>query len=167
MTTEITYSALVSLTRATITADNTAQNKWLDCGNATRAFYVTEDALKESKKQFCADMIIPALDAKTKAHLDIDVKTTEAGTEAGDKARADKKTAIGKVNSYFSRIMKYAFPTEKEEVAPREPSLAFIEDLLKLAKKGQKLEAAEFNLVEAMRGLNIALKACGVTIPND
>jgi len=162
--TTLTLVELTKINRATIQADNLSQSKWLDCGIANRVFYGSEEVLKEQKKQFCADMIIPALDSKTRAHLDIDVKLTDKDSPEGIKARDDKKKAIGMVNSYFSRIMKYAFPTEKAETAPREPSLAFVEDLIKVAKKGMKLEAAEFDLVEAMRGLNIALKACGVTI---
>ena len=41
--------------------------------------------------------------------------------------------------------------------------MAFVEDLIKVAKKGQKLESANFNLVKVMAHINNALKEIGVS----
>jgi hypothetical protein len=95
--------------------------------------------------------------------------TIERGdkSEQADVLRKAKATARGFVASYFSKIENHAFPKDKVEATPREPSLAFVEDLIKVAKKGQKLEAAQFNLVKVMAHLNAALKEIGVSAEAD
>jgi hypothetical protein len=160
--TTVTYQSTVSATIDALKSTAQSENKLANAGANVRAFYGTPEAFLAVRKQFEADAIIPALDAKHRASLAVEIPRGEKSATA-DAAREAKKTARGFVASYFSKIKAHAFPTPKAEAEPREPSLAFVEDLIKLAKKGQKLEGAEFNLLKVMGFINGALKEIGVS----
>ena len=159
--TNATYTAVTTATIDALKSTAQSENKLAKAGAIVREFYVTPEAFLAVRKQFEADAIIPALETKHRASLAVEIKRGEKGATA-DAARDAKKTARGFVASYFSKIKAHAFPTPKAENEPREPSLAFVEDLIKLAKKGQKLEGAEFNLIKVMAFLNGALKEVGI-----
>ena len=57
-----TYTAMTTAVTQAIKGALSADNKWLNAGNEVRAYYVTETAINETKAQFIADAIIPALD---------------------------------------------------------------------------------------------------------
>ena len=160
--TNVTYQSTVSATIDALKSTAQSENKLANAGANVRAFYGTPEAFMAVRKQFEADAIVPALEAKHRTALAVDIPRGEKSATA-DAAREAKKTARGFVSSYFSKIKAHAFPTPKAEPEPREPSLAFVEDLIKLAKKGQKLEGAEFNLIKVMGFLNGALKEIGVS----
>lgn len=160
--TTVSYQATVSATIDALKSTAQSENKLANAGANVRAFYGTPEAFMAVRKQFEADAIVPALEAKHRTALAVDIPRGEKSATA-DAAREAKKTARGFVSSYFSKIKAHAFPTPKAEPEPREPSLAFVEDLIKLAKKGQKLEGAEFNLIKVMGFLNGALKEIGVS----
>ena len=158
----VSYQATVSATIDALKSTAQSENKLANAGASVRAFYGTPEAFMAVRKQFEADAIVPALEAKHRTALAVDIPRGEKSATA-DAAREAKKTARGFVSSYFSKIKAHAFPTPKAEPEPREPSLAFVEDLIKLAKKGQKLEGAEFNLIKVMGFINGALKEIGVS----
>jgi hypothetical protein len=163
---------LVELNKSVIEAlkaTEQAENKLKQAGLNCRDWFGSIENMKASKKQFQVDAIIPALDKKYQAWLKIDVKNTDKDSPEGKTARANLATARGFVASYYSKIEKHAFPSVKEdtEATKREPSLAFIEDFIKVAKKGQKLENAPFNLVKVMGFINLALKEMNVTSETD
>ena len=160
--TTVTYQATVASTIDALKMAGLSENRLANAGANVRAFYGTPEAFMAVRKQFEADAIVPALEAKHRTALAVDIPRGEKSATA-DAAREAKKTARGFVSSYFSKIKAHAFPTPKAEPEPREPSLAFVEDLIKLAKKGQKLEGAEFNLIKVMGFLNGALKEIGVS----
>lgn len=161
------YSLVVSTTTEALRASNNAENKLTEAGKVVREFYVTSEAFRAVKKQFQADAIIPVLSKQHQTWLNINVRDTDKNTPEGKLAREYNAKARGTVTSYFSKIEGYAFPKEKTEteteVTPREPSMAFIEDAIKLAKKGQKLENAPFNLLKVMSHMNAMLKEMNVT----
>ena len=157
-----TYQQVTTSTIEALRASNNAENKLQQAGEMVAAFYVTRENFREVKKQFEADAIIPALDKKYQGYLNLVIERGDKSEQA-EVNRKNKATARGFVASYFSKIENHAFPKEKAEATPREPSLAFVEDLIKVAKKGQKLEAANFNLVKVMAHLNAALKEIGVS----
>jgi hypothetical protein len=157
-----TYQQVTTSTIEALRASNNAENKLQQAGENVRAFYVTREAFREVKKQFEADAIIPALDKKYQQALAYTIERADKSEQA-DVLRKAKATARGFVASYFSKIENHAFPKDKVEATPREPSLAFVEDLIKVAKKGQKLESASFNLIKVMAHLNNALKEIGVS----
>jgi hypothetical protein len=161
-----TYQQVTTSTIEALRASNNAENKLQQAGENVRAFYVTREAFREVKKQFEADAIIPALDKKYIQALSYTIERADKSEQA-DVLRKAKATARGFVASYFSKIENHAFPKDKAEPTPREPSMAFVEDLIKVAKKGQKLEAAQFNLVKVMAHLNAALKEIGVSAEVD
>lgn len=160
--TTVTYKATVASTIDALQLSSLTENRLANAGANVRAFYGTAEAFLAVRKQFEADAIIPALEAKHRTALAVDIPRGEKSATA-DAAREAKATARGFVASYYSKIKAHAFPTPKAEAEPREPSLAFVEDLIKLAKKGQKLEGAEFNLLKVMGFINGALKEIGVS----
>ena len=161
-TTNVTYSPMTALTIEALRASTNAENKLKLAGEAVAAFYTSADNFRAVKKQFEADAIIPALDKKYQGYLNLVIERGDKSEQA-EVNRKNKATARGFVASYFSKIEKHAFPATPKESTPREPSLAFVEDLIKLAKKGQKLETAPYNLLKVMGYLNSALKEIGVT----
>jgi hypothetical protein len=156
------YSQVVSATTDALKATTSAEFKLKQAGEFVAAFYITREAFREVKRQFEADAIIPALDKKLQAYLKLEIERGDKSEQANIN-RENKATARGTVAAYFNKIENHAFPKPKAEATPREPSLAFVEDLIKVAKKGQKLEAAQFNLVKVMAHLNAALKEIGVS----
>ena len=133
--TNATYTQVTTATIDALKSSAQSENKLSNAGAIVRAFYGTPEAFMAVRKQFEADAIIPALDAKHRANLAVEIARGDK-TEQADVMRKAKATARGFVASYFSKIKAHAFPTPKAEAEPREPSLAFVEDLIKLAKKG-------------------------------
>ena len=160
--TNATYTQVTSATIDALKSTAQSENKLQKAGEIVREFYKTPEAFLAVRKQFEADAVIPALETKHRASLAFEIKRGDKSEQA-EIMRKAKTTARGFVASYFSKIKAHAFPTPKAEAEPREPSLAFVEDLIKLAKKGQKLEGAEFNLLKVMGFINGALKEIGVS----
>ena len=160
--TTTTYTNVVTTVTNTIRADESSKQKWLAAGNTVREFFKDAEAFRAVKKQFEADAIIPALDKTTQGWLSLEIKRGDK-SDAAEAARKNKLTARGMVASYFSRIENYAFPKPKAETKPTDEVTAIVKAAISLARKGQKLESAPFDLIEFMRGVNIALKALNVT----
>ena len=159
---ELTLSKLNQSVTGALRATEQATAKLHEAGGYVAQWFGTREAFRAAKKQFEADAIIPALDKKYQSYLKLDIERGDKSEQA-ETNRKNKATARGFVASYFSKIENHAFPKEKAEPTPREPSMAFVEDLIKVAKKGQKLESANFNLVKVMAHLNNALKEIGVS----
>lgn len=157
-----TYTNVVTATQSAIKADATSNQKWLDAGAIVRDFYTSPELFREVKKQFEADAIIPALDKKYQAWLNVEIKRGDKSEQA-EVNRKNKATARGFVASYFSRIEAYAFPKEKAEPKPTDAVTAFVRDAIKLARKAQNLETAPFDLLKAMGFINGLLKELNVT----
>ena len=161
--TTINYSDMVKDIIGTIKADNSTQNKWVQVGNEVRAFYGTELALSEVKAQFIADAILPALDKKYGEALAKDLPRkgskefnalTESNQALWEKSKQAKKDARSVCDTYFKRIVKYAFPTEKAESTPRTLKTRCNEELTSLIKAVEKAEECEFNAVEFLKLAN-------------
>jgi hypothetical protein len=159
----INYSEMVKDIIVTIKADNSTQNKWLQVGSEVRAFYGSEVALSEVKAQFIADAIIPALDKKHGEALAKDLprkgsKEYEALTESNkalwDKSNQAKKDARSVADTYFKRITKYAFPSEKAETTPRTLKTRCNEELTALIKAVEKAEDCPFDAVAFIKMAN-------------
>ena len=159
------YTDMIKASKEAFLSDSTTQNKYVKASELVVSFYKTPEDFKAGRKQYEADAIIPSLAKQYQAWLKIDVKNTDKDSPEGKLARKNIRTARGFVSSYFTKISGYAFPVVKEdtEATKREPSMAFIEDFIKVAKKGQKLESAPFNLVKVMGFINLALKEMNVT----
>lgn len=164
--TDTNYSAVTKAVTEAVRGDISTGNKWQTAGHAVREFYGTEAALAEVKAQFIADAILPAIDKRHAAALakELPRKGSEAynALDAGgrDKWEADnqaKKDARATCHTYFTRIVRYAFPAEKVEAAPRSLKTRLSEELAALIKACEKAEDADFDVPATLGHLRAAL----------
>jgi hypothetical protein len=163
MNTTINYSDLTKEIQLTIKADNSTANKWQKVGGDTRSFFGSEVALTEVKAQFIADAILPAIDKKYGEALAKDLprkgsKDFEALTESNkalwEQANQAKKDARSVCDTYFKRIVGYAFPKAKAEVEPRTLKTRCNEELTALIKAVEKSEDCPFDAVAFIKMAN-------------
>lgn len=162
------YTAVVAVTQSAITAEEGSKGKWEKAGPAVAAFFGTEAALLEVKAQFCADAILPALPARHAKALAVELPRKnsaeyaaldQAGRDRWENVTEAKKAARSTLDTYFKRVLSYAFPKEKEpsESKSLETRLAaLINDAI---GKIEKAEAPAFDAVTALTGLRAALAA--------
>ena len=159
----IQYSDLIKDIHATIKADNTAQNKWVKTGDEVAEFYGSQHALDEVKAQFMADAILPAIDKKHGEALAKDIPRKNSkefnaldanGVALWESINQAKKDARSVCDTYFKRIVKYAFPTEKTESTPRTLKTRCNEELTALIKAVEKAENCEFDAVQFLKLAN-------------
>ena len=162
----VEYSVVVKDVLEVVRNDATTSNKWLKVGAEVAGFFQSKDKLIEIKAQFCADAILPALDKKYTQALAIDLP--RKGTKeynALDKSGLDKWEAVNQakkdaraiVATYFSRVIKYAFPSEKAEPIARSLKTRACEELTALIKAVEKAENPGFDPVAILKHLNAAL----------
>ena len=161
------YSTTIKNVIDAVRGDINTVNKWQTAGNSVREFYGTETALNEVKAQFITDAIIPALDKKhaqalakelpRKGSADYVAFVASHGADAWDTANTAKKDARATAHTMFSRLVKYAFPAEKAETAPRDLKTRINEELAALIKACQKAEGATFDLAKTITALEAAL----------
>jgi hypothetical protein len=155
-----------SVTEA-IRSGQTADNKYVNAGAHVREFYGTETALTDTKADFVVHAIIPALDKKhqlalakelpRKGSADYVAFVASHGADAWDTANTAKKDARAIAHTYFSRIVKYAWPKAPTESAPRDLKTRINEELAALIKACQKTEGATFDLAKTITALEAAL----------
>ena len=161
------YSTTIKNVIDAVRGDINTVNKWQTAGNSVREFYGTETALNEVKAQFITDAIIPALDKKhaqalskelpRKGSADYVAFVASHGADAWDIANTAKKDARATAHTMFSRLVKYAFPAEKAETAPRDLKTRINEELAALIKACQKAEGATFDLAKTITALEATL----------
>ena len=161
------YATTIKNVIDAVRGDINTVNKWQTAGNSVREFYGTETALNEVKAQFITDAIIPALDKKhaqalskelpRKGSADYVAFVASHGADAWDTANTAKKDARATAHTMFSRLVKYAFPAEKTESAPRDLKTRINEELAALIKACQKSENATFDLAKTITALEAAL----------
>ena len=161
---EVTVTACTNAVRQDI---NTV-NKWQTAGEAVRAFFGTESAMLEVKAQFIADAILPAIDKRHAKALSIElVRKNSKEFIAYDQGQRDtweynnqaKKDARATCDTYFARIVKYAFPKEATTSEPTTLKTKIQEQIADLIKKCEKATDANFDLVATMQALNSVLTA--------
>ena len=165
------YSNVIKSVLDAVRGDINTVNKWQTAGQSVREFYGTETAINEVKAQFIADAIIPALDKKHAAALarelprkgsaDYVAFVANHGADLWETQNTAKKDARATAHTMFSRVVKYAFPTEKTESAPRDLKTRINEEVAALIKACQKSEGASFDL-----GATIAALEATLTIVN-
>jgi hypothetical protein len=163
---QIKYTEVTKSVIDAVRNDINTVNKWQDAGHNVRGFFGTETALNEAKAQFLADAIIPAIDKKHAAALALELprkgskeynELSEANRAKWDVANQAKKDARAVAHTMFARVVKYAFPAEKVESAPRTLKTRFCEDIAALIKAGEKAESADFDMVTCLNHLRAAL----------
>ncbi len=166
------YSEVLVSVKSAIKVDSDTQNKWEKAGFMVAEFYQSAKALEEVKAQFIADAILPAMD---KYHTQILAKelprknskdyndncAKDSGyAENWESINQAKKNARAITNTYFSRVLKYAFPPEKKESVKK----TFAEKLSALIEEGGKIKECDFDLVKVMGFLIQAEQATKIKI---
>jgi len=159
--------------RQAVDADNKAKGKWQAAGQAVAGFYMTAENLEAVKAQFIADAILPGLDKKHAQALAVELprkgskeyNELNASNQAKwEDANQAKKDARSTCDTYFSRVVSYAFPKPKEEKSEEEQAAAnsletkFNKVLSDLIGKCEKAENASFDVVAVKAALVKAQK---------
>lgn len=154
----VEYLKMVEDVKSAIKHGETLENKWVKVGEDVNGFFGSEKALDEVKAQFIADCVLPAINAKHSKALAVDLprKNSKEYNEniAKDASYADKfelanqakKDARSTCETYYKRIVKYAFPKEQTESKKKD----FIARLSKLIEDGGKIKECNFDLVKVM-----------------
>jgi hypothetical protein len=162
------YSATVTACTNAVRQDINTVNKWQTAGEAVRTFFGTEAAMLEVKAQFIADAILPAIDKRHSKALSIELVRKNSKEfiaydavqrDAWEQANKAKKDARATCDTYFARIVKYAFPkeaTESESVSLKTKIQNQVADLI---KKCEKSTDADFDIVATMQALQSVLTA--------
>ena len=166
------YTEVVTATKTAIKADSEVGNKWVKAGESVSSYFTTQKALEEVKAQFIADAILPALDKKHSEALGKDLPR-KGSKEFNDKCSTDanysdkwevanqaKKDARSTCDTYFKRVLKYAFPPEKKESNKK----TFAEKITALIEEGGKIKECDFDLVKVMGFLVQAEKVAKIKI---
>lgn len=162
------YSVVVANCTSAVRGDISTVNKWQVAGVSVAAFFGTESALTEIKAQFIADAILPATDKRHAKALSIELPRKNGkeytaldaeGRAAWEHVYQAKKDARSTCDTYFARIVKYAFPKDKAESdnAPTSLKTKIQNDIADLVKKCEKAEGADFDLVATLAALQNVL----------
>lgn len=162
------YSVVVTNCTNAVRQDISTANKWQVAGSTVAAFFGTEAALLEIKAQFIADAILPAIDKRHAKALSIELPRKNGkeytALSAGEKETWEavyqaKKDARATCDTYFKRIVGYAFPKDKAESdnVPTSLKTKIQEQIADLVKKCEKAEAADFDLVATLAALQNVL----------
>jgi hypothetical protein len=162
------YSTVVTDCTNAVRQDINTVNKWQIAGKSVAVFFGTESALTEIKAQFIADAILPAIDKRHAKALNIELPRKNgkeyAALSAGEKETWEavnqaKKDARATCDTYFARIVKYAFPKDKAEsdTTPTSLKTKIQEQIADLVKKCEKAESADFDLVATLAALQNVL----------
>jgi hypothetical protein len=163
------YTTVIKSVIDAVRGDINTVNKWQTAGQSVREFYGTETAINEVKAQFIADAIIPALDKKhaqalarelpRKGSADYVAFVANHGADQWETQNQAKKDARATAHTMFSRVVKYAFPAEKAETAPRDLKTRINEEIAALVKACQKAEAPAFDVAAVLACLEATLTA--------
>lgn len=162
------YSEMTKAVTEAVKGDINSVNKWQTAGQSVREFFGTEGAITEVKAQFIADAIMPAIDKRHAQALAKDLPRKGSadyvafvgahGVDAWEVANQAKKDARSVAHTMFARVVKYAFPAEKTESAPRDLKTRLNEEIAALVKACQKAEAASFDVGATITALEATLK---------
>ena len=162
------YTETVEACQKAVSQDINTVNKWVTAGLKVRQFFGSEEAINEVKAQFIADAILPSINRGLIKALETELprkNSKEFNDLDEDQKRKweftnqDKKDARATLNTYFARIVKYAFPkdpSESETVSLKTKIQTQIADLI---KKCEKSTDADFDIVETAKALQAVLTA--------
>ena len=120
----------------------------------------------EVKAQFIADAILPAIDKRHAKVLATELPRKNSKEfnllDAGQRdtweyVNQAKKDARATLNTYFSRIVGYAFPAEKKESETTTLKTKIQEGIADFIKKCEKATDADFDLVATKQALQAVL----------
>lgn len=164
--TNASYESTVTACTNAVRQDINTVNKWQTAGEAVRAFFGTEAAMLEVKAQFIADAILPAIDKRHAKALTVELVRKNSkeflAYDQGERAvwehqNQAKKDARATCDTYFARIVKYAFPKEKQESETTSLKTKIQVQIADLIKKCEKSTDADFDVVETTKALQAVL----------
>jgi hypothetical protein len=168
----VEYLKMVESVKSAVKTGETLESKWVAVGSDVSAFFGNEKALEEVKAQFVADCILPAINAKHSKALAVDLprknskeynENISKDASYSDKfeiANQAKKDARSTCETYYKRIVKYAFPKEKTDGTKKD----FVARLSKLIEDGGKIKECNFDLVATLQFLVQAEKVAKTPI---
>jgi hypothetical protein len=160
------YESTVTACTNAVRNDINTVNKWQLAGSEVRAFFGSENAMLEVKAQFIADAILPALDKKHIKALNTELPRKNSkefnALDAGQRDTWEyvyqaKKDARSTCDTYFTRIVGYAFPKDKKESEVTSLKTKIQVQIADLIKKCEKSTDADFDLVETTKALQAVL----------
>ena len=160
------YTETVEACQKAVSQDINTVNKWVTAGLKVRQFFGSEEAINEVKAQFIADAILPSINKGLSRALETELprkNSKEFNALDEDQRRKweftnqDKKDARSTLNTYFARIVKYAFPKEANESEPTSLKTKIQVQIADLIKKCEKSTDADFDLVETTKALQAVL----------
>jgi hypothetical protein len=161
------YSDLIKLVKKSLVSADNAESALQSMGKEVLAFYGSESALNEVKAQFCADAILPILKPKHAEALAKDIPRKgskefnaldQSGLALWEAVNQAKKDARSTLGVYFKRVIKYAFPAEKEEAEEKSEvsdTTKDIEMLNNLIKRLEKAEGRPYDLAQVINNLKV------------
>ena len=160
------YESTVTACTNAVRNDINTVNKWQLAGSEVRAFFGTETAMLEVKAQFIADAILPALDKKHVKALNTELPRKNSkefnALDAGQRETWEyvyqaKKDARSTCDTYFARIVGYAFPKDKKESEVTSLKTKIQVQIADLIKKCEKATDTDFDLVATTKALQAVL----------
>jgi hypothetical protein len=160
------YTDTVTACTNAVRQDINTVNKWQTAGDYVRAFFGTEAAMLEVKAQFIADAILPAIDKRHAKALSTELVRKNSkeflAYDAGQRdsweaANQAKKDARATCDTYFARIVKYAFPKEATPAEARTLETRINEEVTALIKACQKADAPSFDVQAVIASLQNVL----------
>jgi hypothetical protein len=164
--TNASYEVTVTACTNAVRQDINTVNKWETAGKEVRAFFGTENAMLEVKAQFIADAILPAIDKRHAKALATELPRKNSkefnALDAGQRdtwefANQCKKDARATCDTYFARIVKYAFPKDASTNEPTSLKTKIQVQIADLIKKCEKSTDADFDIVETTKALQAVL----------
>ena len=162
-----TYADAVAQTRSAISKDKSSEGQWKKAGIANRGHVGSEAAMVEIKAQFIADAIIPELDKKhqdalrrelpRKGSADYVAFVGAHGAQAWETANQAKKDARSTADTYFKRVVGYAFPKPKADPVKTETKTKIVNLINDAIKAAQKDEAPDYDVTALLAHLQPAL----------
>lgn len=161
------YSDAVTQTRNAVSKDRTSLNQWKKAGESNRAHFGSESAMREVKAQFIVDAIVPELDKKhqdalrrelpRKGSADYVAYCGSYGAQAWADANQAKKDARSTADTYFNRVVSYAFPAEPKPRTVTETKTKITELINDAIKRAQKDENPDYDVNTLVTQLQSAL----------
>ena len=160
------YESTITACTNAVRNDINTVNKWQLAGSEVRAFFGTETAMLEVKAQFIADAILPALDKKHVKALNTELPRKNSkefnALDAGQRETWEyvyqaKKDARSTCDTYFARIVGYAFPKDKKESEVTSLKTKIQVQIADLIKKCEKATDTDFDLVATTKALQAVL----------
>ena len=169
------YSQLCAAVTETVQLSDKTENKWVTVGLKVREFFGSESAIEEVKAQFVTDAILPAIKQDLRLALERNLprkgsKEFNALSSVEQKAwevvNQGKKDARATLETYYKRVIKYAFPKDESESeqlsATTQTKLA--ELITKAIKQVEKDESPTYDAIGLLASLRASLAFVSVSI---